>query len=247
MQIEHTILAIKSMVLFPGAGLLAIHGGDAHLFHPGHLSKLPFVNEPEVRVLFDCCGNTRLAALLLWEDLTHEARLYQRRETRGGIRLRLVERLQLPSAIWQRIAFLSPDGDYLVVVGEETLPVPISTRDRSRKIDLQISSKHSGLPAARVLAVPGRDAILVAYGDGSLEHIDLASGERGILLDGPEGLDPLVGFACRGESPRHPGPTLESVAPPCIGPPPDGESRRRKRRNPYLTRPDDIPILGTGY
>ena len=200
-HIERTLpFAIRSLTLFPGTGLLVIGSREARLLHPAHLAPLSHVALAEGDVVVDGRGNTRLAALLVRTDSSSifEARVLVRREARGGVQLRTIERFPLLPGTWRGIGFLEPDGDDLVVVGDDVMVLYPSRRDRPRTIDLQVSSSGGELPRARVLAAPGRNALLVAYGDGSLERIDLAPEERDILLDGPENLDPLVGFACQG-------------------------------------------------
>jgi hypothetical protein len=135
-----------------------------------------------------------------------EAHILQRRDSRGFVFLRTVERIPLRPGSWRLVSFLGPDGDDFVVVGDDVLVIYPSRRELSRSIGLQVSSGVRRYPPARVLAEPGGNALLVAYGDGSLEHIDIDLGERSILLEGPENLDPLVGFACRGRAPGDRGP-----------------------------------------
>ena len=208
-HIERTLpFTIRSMVLFPGAGLVVIGSRNVQLLHASHLASLATVNMRDGDLVVDGCGNRRLAALLVRPagSTILEAHILQRRETRGIAFLRTVERLPLRPGSWRRIAFTGPDGDDFVVIGDDTLVLYPSRREQWRSIDLQVSSAALRFPPARVLAVPGREALLLAYGEGSLERLDPGSGERGILLEGPENLDPLVGFACRGKAHGDSGP-----------------------------------------
>jgi hypothetical protein len=204
---ERTLpFSTRTLVLFPGAGLLVIGSREARLLHPVHLASLSHVDIGG-DIIVDGCGNTRLVALLLHRPGGSRlvAHIFQRRETRGLALLRSVESFELRPGSWRGISFLGPDADELVVIGDDVLAIYPSRRERPRGIDLQVSSAVRRYPPARVLAVPGHHALLVAYGDGSLESIDLISGDRRIHLDGPENLDPLVGFACRGKVPGAPG------------------------------------------
>jgi hypothetical protein len=97
----------------------------------------------------------------------------------------------------RRQGVVGPDGDDLIIAGDESLLVVPSRRSDARAFTLETSSAGDRAPAAMVASTPRQDGILIAYGDGSAEALRLETGERSPLLDAPEGaLDPLVGFAC---------------------------------------------------
>jgi hypothetical protein len=213
LQIERTLPgAVEAIHLLPD-GLLRVTARRAHLLHPVHLGVISLVHDAGEHSIAASAANRRFAALLISlgreepdEEARFEVLVFQRRPRGARADLRLIERFPADVASPRRLAFLGPDGDDLVLIGDESLLAVPSRRNDARRFALEASSAEGRAPAARVASTPRHDALLIAYGDGSVELLRLSTGERSALLDAPEGmLDPLVGFACEAaEGPRGP-------------------------------------------
>jgi tetratricopeptide (TPR) repeat protein len=196
-QIQRSLAGgVHALLAFEDAtGVLRLGLRGLHVLHPAHLGVMGTLLSSRRRSLAALAVHRRAAAVLINHGRSHpadddarfEVVVLERRGPGARSELRQVESFPVACPSPQRLAFLGGQGDELLVGGDETLHFFPSQRQKVTVFHLELTSSRGRLQPARLAGLPGQAAVAIAYGDGSVEVVELTGGRRRWAAGAPRG------------------------------------------------------------
>ncbi len=204
LQVERSLAGrVQGLVVFHDrSAVVRLSTSELHLLHPVHLGPLKRLLDARDSKFLSVAVNQKFLALLAHSTIrgrgTYEIVVFYRRGRGSVTDLTQVERFEVDVSRPVRLAFTSRDRSALLIVGDRHLVSIPEERHSPRYFELDVLAQRGVVQSARVAPRRQRPAVLVAYGDGAIEEIDLESRKREYIVDAPDGEhDPLVGFVAQ--------------------------------------------------